>query len=128
VYVVDASDHARLAESREALHGLLARPELQDVPLLILANKQDAGEALTPHEVESRFDLQQMLATGQPQSVLGCTALNGDGVQEGACWLADVLKERARGESGAARVAIARDLGMGRPSPARSFALRGAAE
>ena len=30
------------------------------VPLLVLANKQDASGAATPHEIESRLALQQV--------------------------------------------------------------------
>ena len=99
IYVVDASDRARLDESRDVLRGLLSNDELQDAPLLVLANKQDMPGALSPDERESRFELQSMLTVGQHVSVHGATATNGSGRQEGVLWLADVLKNLARAGS-----------------------------
>ena len=43
VWVVDASDAARLAESAAALAPMLAEPRLARLPLLVFANKADIG-------------------------------------------------------------------------------------
>jgi len=55
VFVVDAADlegdSQRLADAREALHGILAAHELRGVPLLILANKKDDPRALSMRQV-----------------------------------------------------------------------------
>lgn len=96
VYVVDAAAGARLEEARQVLCDLLSSAELQGIPLLVLANKQDADGALTPHEVEESLELQQVLEPGQARCVIGCTTVNGEGVSEGAIWMADVLRDSTR--------------------------------
>jgi len=98
LYVVDAADHGRMDESREVLRGLLNNPDLAGIPVLVFANKQDAPGAVTPHEVQARFDLQLAMHDGssQPMHVLGCTSLSGEGVEEGVMWLIDVLRNHPR--------------------------------
>ena len=98
LYVVDASDAKRLDESRDVLRQLLHRPELAGIPVLVMANKQDAQGAITPHGIQDRFGLQTAVDDGssQPQNVLGVTALNGDGVEEGIHWLVDVVRSSPR--------------------------------
>ena len=46
VYVVDSSDDMRLKECSEELQSLLSEENLQKVPLLVFANKQDLQFAL----------------------------------------------------------------------------------
>ena len=38
-------------EPRQTLQQLLSTPELSDIPLLVMANKQDAAGAFSAHEV-----------------------------------------------------------------------------
>ena len=81
LYVVDASDPLRMDESRDVLRSLLATPDLTGIPLLVLANKQDAPGAVTPHEVQARFGLQTAHASdgsSQPVNVVGATSLSGE--------------------------------------------------
>mmetsp|Transcript_59103 Transcript_59103/g.128300 ORF Transcript_59103/g.128300 Transcript_59103/m.128300 type:complete len:197 (-) Transcript_59103:330-920(-) len=94
IYVVDASESERFEESRAVLLDLLAHPDLADVPLLLLANKQDIEGAISPQEIESRFGLQKV--NRQPRMVVGTAALSGDGIQEGISWLVDALRESPR--------------------------------
>ena len=53
VYVVDSSDELRLAECSEELQQLLVEENLQNVPLLVFANKQDLQFALDAEQVFS---------------------------------------------------------------------------
>lgn len=103
LYVVDASDAARFDESAEVLRALLKEtPDLAGIPVLVLANKQDAPGAVTPHVVQARFGLQQNetpTGSSQPQNVLGVTALNGDGVEEGVRWLVDAVRSSPRAQA-----------------------------
>lgn len=100
LYVVDSVDRSRLDESRDVLRGLLHNPDLAGIPVLVFANKQDAPGALTPHEIQSHFGLRQQqideCGSSQPQNVLGVTALSGDGVEEGICWLVDAVRASPR--------------------------------
>jgi len=96
VYVVDASDHERIEESKQTLEGLLNHPDLAAIPLLLFANKQDAEGALTPPELDARFDLQQSMSRSQQRNVIGTTALTGDGVEAGITWLVESLRSSPR--------------------------------
>lgn len=51
VYVVDSSDETRLKECTETLQSLLSEENLQNVPLLVFANKQDLTFALDAETV-----------------------------------------------------------------------------
>ena len=100
LYIVDSTDPARLDESRDVLRGLLHHPDLAGIPVLVFANKQDTPGAAVPHDVQSHFGLHQQMIDGtgssQPQHVLGVTALNGDGVEEGIRWLVDAVRASPR--------------------------------
>jgi GTPase SAR1 family protein len=52
IWVVDASDRARLADCAAELRGLLQEERLMGATLLILANKQDIPSALTLKQIE----------------------------------------------------------------------------
>lgn len=41
LFVVDSSDRERIAESREELFGILDSDEMKEVPVVVIANKQD---------------------------------------------------------------------------------------
>ena len=49
--MIDASDKARLEESRDELANLLQEDSLAGIPLLIFANKQDLIYAVSHEEV-----------------------------------------------------------------------------
>lgn len=96
LFVVDAADRERIDEARETLQQLLDNPELAGIPLLVFANKQDAAGALSAHEVQARFGLQQADGSSQPQNVLGSTAIRGEGIEEGVRWLVETLRSSPR--------------------------------
>ena len=41
IFVVDSSDRERIVEAREELFGIIESDEMRNVPVCILANKQD---------------------------------------------------------------------------------------
>ena len=57
IYIVDSSDKRRFDEAAEELEGLLKEELLQDVPVLVLANKQDLLNAATAAELMEELDL-----------------------------------------------------------------------
>jgi len=50
IYVIDAADEKRMAESGGVLMKLLAEEDLLGIPLLVFANKTDLTHALDPDE------------------------------------------------------------------------------
>ncbi|OXB73942.1 UNVERIFIED_CONTAM: hypothetical protein H355_008237 [Colinus virginianus] len=58
VFVVDSVDRSRLLTARQELHALLAKePRL---PLVVLANKQDKGDALSTEELREELALHSL--------------------------------------------------------------------
>jgi signal recognition particle receptor subunit beta len=51
VFVIDSADRKRLEEGGLELKDLLAEKKLANIPLMVLANKQDLMTALKPQEV-----------------------------------------------------------------------------
>ena len=77
VFVVDSSDDDRLKECVEELTSLLTEEALQNVPLLIYANKQDLELALEPNEVMDSLKLQEI--QGRMWNIQACSAITQDG-------------------------------------------------
>ena len=63
VYVVDSADTERLDESSKTLWSLLEDKQLNEVPLLIVFNKQDVDGAKRPEELEEQFRLSEIVET-----------------------------------------------------------------
>lgn len=127
VWVVDASDGARLRDCALELRRLLAEERLAGAPLLVLANKQDVRGALGPGEVARALGLEgaaggereeqggeragsgeaaldsspshpvSSLASDRPWKVAGISALQKEGVREAFDWLAGEMATAALG-------------------------------
>ena len=54
-YMVDAADHDKVEASRNELHNLLDKPQLQGIPVLVLGNKRDLPGALDEKELIDRM-------------------------------------------------------------------------
>jgi len=90
IFVIDWTDHERINTARDELQFLLAEPELENIPILILANKQDLDEAIGPEELESDLALP---TDGDPRpiKIQEASALLDKGLEEGFRWLTKVL-------------------------------------
>ncbi|XP_045547830.1 ADP-ribosylation factor-like protein 8B-A isoform X3 [Salmo salar] len=57
VYMVDAADREKVEASRNELHNLLDKPQLQGIPILVLGNKRDIPSALDEKQlIENMFN------------------------------------------------------------------------
>ncbi|KAJ6651564.1 hypothetical protein lerEdw1_020840 [Lerista edwardsae] len=90
VFVVDSVDSSRFEEARFELEALLDSPDLQGVPLVLLANKQDLPGACPPMEVAEKMGLRKLY--GHKWHVQGCCAVRGDGIPEAMAKLAEMVK------------------------------------
>ena len=90
VYVVDSSDRERVAESTEELHSILSDDSMRRVPVVILANKQDLPNAMSPSEITERMCLRKITS---PWHVQGTCASRGEGIFEGMDALSRLVKE-----------------------------------
>ncbi|CAK9027824.1 ADP-ribosylation factor, partial [Durusdinium trenchii] len=85
IYVVDSSDRQRIGEAKEELERMLQEEELKNAALLVLANKQDLPNAMTPAEVMEALELQKL--RHRKWFIQSTVAPTGDGLYEGLDWL-----------------------------------------
>uniref|UniRef100_A0A6B2LLR4 ADP-ribosylation factor n=1 Tax=Arcella intermedia TaxID=1963864 RepID=A0A6B2LLR4_9EUKA len=88
IYVIDSADTERIEESKGELCKLLKEPELQSVPILVLANKQDLPHRLTVAELTQRLSPELQTRVYLIQGTVG---VSGEGLYEGLNWLTTVL-------------------------------------
>lgn len=84
VFVVDASDEKRLDECGSELNTLLEVDQLKDVPVLILANKQDLSNAKSAGEISEILNLPAI--RDRKWQIQACSAKTGEGLHEGMEW------------------------------------------
>lgn len=72
---------------------MLNEDELKDAVLLVLANKQDIPNVMSPAEVTQKLQLQNYV--DRKWFVQGTCATNADGLYDGLNWLADALQQRS---------------------------------
>ncbi|XP_052047219.1 ADP-ribosylation factor-like protein 11 [Apodemus sylvaticus] len=90
VYVLDSTDEARLPEAVAELKEVLENPNMAGVPFLVLANKQEAPDALPLLEIRNRLGLERF--QDRCWELRACSALTGQGLQEALQSLLHLLK------------------------------------
>ncbi|NXF02834.1 ARL14 protein, partial [Smithornis capensis] len=81
LYVVDSSDKRRLEESRREFELILKNESLKNVPVVVLANKQDLPGALNAEEITRRFKMKKY-CSDRNWYVQPCCATTGEGLAE----------------------------------------------
>jgi small GTP-binding protein len=92
IFVIDWTDLERLDTARDELHFLLAEPELKNIPVLILANKQDLPEALNCQKLKTELALSEE-ESRRPIKVQEASAILDKGLEEGFKWLVKKLSK-----------------------------------
>ncbi|XP_060524559.1 ADP-ribosylation factor-related protein 1 isoform X1 [Cylas formicarius] len=95
IYIVDSSDRDQINESKEIFDKMIANENLQGVPLLVLANKQDLPDCMGVREVKPIFNKNAHLIGKRDCMVMPVSALTGEGVDEGIRWLVDCIKRNS---------------------------------
>ncbi|CAG8007213.1 unnamed protein product [Penicillium salamii] len=109
VWVVDATDRLRVDDCRQELSGLLLE-EVRTVPppakspqlttsqrlmgasLLVFLNKTDVEHCMSEHEVRQRLDLDSIKT--HKWTILPCSAMTGNNLNEGLEWVVQDAKDR----------------------------------
>lgn len=92
VWIVDASDPERFAESKAALQTALKDAAMKrDCPILVAANKCDAAGSKSEDEIKQALDLDNLLK-GRTWTVKRTNAKKGDGIYDGFKWLSSEIK------------------------------------
>ncbi|KAG2387594.1 hypothetical protein C9374_001188 [Naegleria lovaniensis] len=92
IYVVDSSDRDRMGIAKEELFAMLDEKELKDSILLIMANKQDAKNAMSVEQVSEQLNLSKI--KNRTWTIFKTSALNGIGINEALEWLSENIKNR----------------------------------
>lgn len=100
VYVVDSTDQERLEDSRKEFERILKNEHIKNVPVVLLANKQDVPGALTAEDITRMFKVKK-LCSDRNWYVQPCCALTGDGLTEGFRKLTGFVKShiKSRGDT-----------------------------
>lgn len=93
IFVIDSNDHERMNEAKEELYSIISEKEMENVVLLVWANKQDLRGALKPQEVSDFLDLNNNLKN-QLWCVIGSNALTGEGLLEGLSWISNNTRKK----------------------------------
>lgn len=93
VYVVDSSDPSRFEEAREELWKfIIDNTEVDDIPMLILANKQDVPHSRNAGEIARALDLHKV--TNHSYAIFPCSAKTAFNLEEALEWLRQRIIER----------------------------------
>lgn len=90
IYVVDSANPRRIPEAKDELDYLLEEEKIAGVPILIFANKQDLIGAMSAEEIAVRLDLTD--TRDRRWHIQSCSALTGEGLDEGISWVVRQVK------------------------------------
>ena len=102
LYVVDSADRDRVAESREELNHVCQSPDMAGVPVVVVANKQDLPDSLTPEEVSKELSVQELSMSQQCQLLPVC-AVTGEGLSDAMDCMVDMVRKWKKGKGKHAR-------------------------
>ena len=86
IFVVDSADTSRIGEAKDELMKLHRASSIRnDVPFLIIANKQDLPTSKGVHDICEGLGCAIMHS--RKWYIQGCCAVNGEGLYEGLTWL-----------------------------------------
>ena len=100
VYVVDSTDRETFPKVRQELREMMEARELALAHLLVLANKSDLDQALSPEELWDELDLTDLAPDEDSErlnigfsraTVLPISETSGQGCLETLDWLANVI-------------------------------------
>merc|ERR1712153_174819 len=89
IYVVDSTDRERMAISRQSFDLMRDEEELVNVPIAVLANKQDMPGAMAPEEVAAALGLPEIM--DRPWAIFKTSAIKNEGILEALEWISTAI-------------------------------------
>uniref|UniRef100_K3WSN4 ADP-ribosylation factor-like protein n=1 Tax=Globisporangium ultimum (strain ATCC 200006 / CBS 805.95 / DAOM BR144) TaxID=431595 RepID=K3WSN4_GLOUD len=93
VFVIDSANEARFQEAKDTLQTMLSHPELQGIPLLVLANKMDLEDARNVNMISQVLDVESLQGAVAAHPIC---ALTKEGIEDAVNWLIDAVKSSDR--------------------------------
>ncbi|KAJ1675087.1 ADP-ribosylation factor protein 3 [Spiromyces aspiralis] len=93
LFVIDSVDKDRIPMCKRTFEALMTSPELEGVPVMILANKQDNSDALGLVQVKEIINRMVDTIDMRDARVMGTSGLTGEGVREAIEWLYKRIQE-----------------------------------
>ena len=93
IFVVDSTDSDRFDEASEELFDMLKDEAMRNVPVVVIANKQDLSNAVNVDQLVTRLNLNNLPKTHK-WFIQGACAINGDGIWEAIRELAEMIKKQ----------------------------------
>ncbi|KAL9654477.1 hypothetical protein ABK040_010497 [Willaertia magna] len=90
-YVIDCNDYDRLDDAIKELSKVSKEQELDKVPFLIYANKQDLPNAMPPRMI---YDKVKGFLSNRPYFIQPCCSTTGEGLYEGLDWINKTLEKK----------------------------------
>jgi small GTP-binding protein len=94
VFVVDSTDRRRFSLAKAELKGIYHHDTMKNVPLVVIANKQDSHEALSAEIIAERLDLIEW--PNGLYHIIPCCALTGDGLTDAFTTLAKMVRKQSK--------------------------------
>ncbi|CCC69222.1 hypothetical protein NCAS_0C02320 [Naumovozyma castellii] len=87
IFVVDSTDRSRIDECSKTLGKIVMDDEVEGVPILMLANKQDMPERMEVQDIKEIFNQIAEHLSARDSRVLPVSALTGEGVKDAIDWM-----------------------------------------
>ena len=91
LFIVDSTDRERFDEAKGELEGILNDESMRGVPFVIMSNKQDLPNAVSPAKLTDALNLRQF--KGHQWFIQATCATNGDGVYEAMDAMGRLVKQ-----------------------------------
>ncbi|MHA1910175.1 MAG: ADP-ribosylation factor family protein [Candidatus Kariarchaeaceae archaeon] len=86
IYVIDASDKKRLEENKKVfLEFIIQNPELNEIPILVFANKQDVIDSIPGNNLLTAMGFQ--IGKEHRIKAISSSIIKKQGINEGMDWL-----------------------------------------
>ena len=99
LFVVDATSKERMITNEEEFEKLLSSPKLKSVPVIVLANKQDLPNALSPGEISLQMNLLDYTFIknnweGRSLNIFPTSMKTGQGIEDVVKLLKQIYKDK----------------------------------
>ena len=92
IYVIDSSDESRFSEAQEEMWKyIIDNPQVKEIPILILANKQDLPSSKNAGEIARALNLHTV--THQSYAIFPCSAKTSSNLDDALEWLRQRIVE-----------------------------------